>query len=75
MFTNEFDFDLTTITIMDDTDMYEDVRFELFDDIIMIKQWNDDIGSYQSILMSPEMFTELFWAMKKGEGAYKMVKA
>lgn len=76
MFSNEFDFDCTTITVLDDSriiddsSFYEDVKVELFDDIIVIKQWDDHLGDYQTIHMSPEMYRDLMMAMNQGEGVY-----
>ena len=70
MFSNEFEFDCTTITVLDDHDFYEDVKVELFDDIIVIKQWDDDLGDYLNVYMSPEMYRDLMMAMNQGEGVY-----
>lgn len=72
MFSNEFEFDCVTITVMDDHDFYEDVKVELFDDIIVIKQWDDHLNNHQQIYMSPEMFRDLMLAMKQGEGVYRV---
>lgn len=70
MFSNEFDFDCTTITVLDDYGNYEDVKVELFDDIVVIRQWDEDINAYQTIHMSPEMYRDLMMAMNQGEGVY-----
>ena len=70
MFSNEFEFDCTTITVLDDYGNYEDVKVELFDDIVSIKQWDENIDAYQTIYISPEMYRDLMMAMNQGEGVY-----
>lgn len=70
MFSNEFEFDCTTITVLDDYGNYEDVKVELFDDIVSIKQWVEESEGYQTIYMSPEMYRDLMMAMNQSEGVY-----
>lgn len=70
MFSNEFEFDCTTITVLDDYGNYEDVKVELFDDIVVIRQWDEESEGYQIIHMSPEMYRDLMMAMNQGEGVY-----
>lgn len=70
MFTVEMDFDEVAVTILDDSDQFEDVQFLIYDDIVYIRQWFEDIGLYNTIAMTPEMFEEFRSAMNKPEGAY-----
>lgn len=70
MFSNEFEFDCTTITVLDDHGNYEDVKVELFDDIVVIRQWDEESEDYQRIHISPEMYRDLMMAMNQGEGVY-----
>ncbi len=39
MFTNEFDFDESITTILDETDEHEDIRLIITDDYVFIQQW------------------------------------
>ena len=66
--TVEMDHDETMITLMDTTSFYEDVQFIIYDDIVYIRQFDDD--NMTLIEMSPNMFDSLIAAMNLPEGAY-----
>jgi hypothetical protein len=73
MFTNEFEFDETVTTIMDETAEYEDVQVIITDDQVFIRQWDDDREKYEIVCMSPKMFYELQEAMKRPAGLFKVI--
>ena len=70
MYTVEMDHDETLVTILDDSGNYEDVIFNIFDDIVYIRQWDDFLNSFAAISLSPEMFDEFMSALNSSEGAY-----
>lgn len=70
MFTNEFEFDETIITVLDDRGLYEDVQVYFDENEVYIRQWNERKQIYDLIVMSPKMFFEIMEAMKLPEGAY-----
>ncbi len=70
MFTNEFEFDETVTTIMDEAAEYEDVHVMITDDQVFIRQWDDDREKYEIICMSPKMYFELQEAMKHPAGLF-----
>jgi hypothetical protein len=72
MFTIEMDWDETSLTILDNTGHHEDVQFLIYDDIVYIRQWDQDGNDYALIEMSPEQFNEMTAAMHLPEGAYLM---
>lgn len=72
MFTNEFEFDETIITVLDDRGAYEDVQIYLDENEVYVRQWNERKQVYDLIVMSPKMFFEIMEAMKCPEGAYLM---
>lgn len=72
MFTNEFEFDETIITVLDDRGVYEDVQIYLDENEVYVRQWNERKQVYDLIVMSPKMFFEIIEAMKCPEGAYLM---
>jgi hypothetical protein len=74
MFTIEMDWDETAITILDQTGNYEDVQFLVFDDIVYIRQWDEDLEKFDTIVMSPEMFDSFRSALNLPEGTYMTVK-
>lgn len=71
MFTNEFLFDATIITIMDDTGEEEDVSIEITDKFVDIRQFNPDLGKYDLITMSPKMMAELLESFNHPEGLFQ----
>ena len=80
MFTNEFDFDETVTTILDETAEYEDVHVMITDDQVFIRQWDDVREKYEVVCMSPKMYFELQEAMKHPAGLFvveltQMIKA
>lgn len=74
MFTVEMDWDETAIIILDQNGGYEDVQFIVFDDIVYIRQWDEDSNRFSVITMSPIMFEEFRSALELPEGAYMLSK-
>lgn len=70
MFTSEFNFDGTVITLMDEEDNFPDVVVELCDEYVFIKQYNDE-DYEEAIIMSVEQWDNLLDALKLPEGTYK----
>ena len=75
MFTIEMDHDETRVTILDESDHYEDVQFVIFDDIVYIRQWDEFFEKFQTIAMSPDMFDEFRNALDLPEGSYRVKKS
>jgi hypothetical protein len=73
VFTNEFDFDETIITVLDDNAVHEDIQLYLDDNEVYIRQWNERKQVYDLIVMSPKMFLEIMEAMKRPEGSYIII--
>lgn len=72
MFTVETEFDQTKIVILDDTGQQEDVIVELFDDGVVISQWDDMMELYDSIMLSHNMWNSLLASINSTDGAYKI---
>jgi len=70
MFTNEFNFDETITTILDNKGMYEDIQLFIDDNEVYIRQWNEIKEEYDLVVLSYQMFTELKIALDEGEGAF-----
>ena len=68
------DHDEIIITILDDKGMYTDVVINNFDDIVYIRQFEENKNVPQAIAMSPEMFDELIAALHSPEGAFRTYK-
>ena len=70
MFTNEMDHDESLITLLDDEGFYEDIKIYLYDDIVIIRQWDEEIDNFKDIGMSPEMFEQFQAALHSPTGAF-----
>jgi len=64
------DFDEIEITVLDDTGAHEDIKVFSYDDIVYIRQYNEETNRHTLISMSPEMYVELMQAWKSPEGAF-----
>jgi spermidine synthase len=71
MFTNEFDYDATVTTLLDDTNECDDVEVTIDDAGVFIRQYNEITDKYDLIVMSHRQFQEFLIAMRTTEGAYK----
>lgn len=74
MFSNEFDHDEIMVTVLDDYGNYEDVKLGIYDDMVIIRQWDDLTNCYSEIAMSPEMFRDLLLSMNQSEGVFYFQK-
>lgn len=70
MFTIEMDMEETTITMIDPEGSYEDIEIFMYEDIVYIRQWNEDLNKFMVIASSPTQFMQLMYAFKLPEGAY-----
>lgn len=72
MFTNEFEFEATVTTVLDETDECEDVQLIIDDFSVTIRQFNEISETYDLICMSHKQFGEMVEALKHPEGAYRI---
>lgn len=74
MYSVEMDHDDIEITIMDDYAFNEDIKIDIFDDVVFIRQWDDTKDCHDIISMSPQMWEELILAIHSPVGFFKMKK-
>jgi hypothetical protein len=70
MYTVEFDDDNIEIVIVDDDNNYEDLRVDAFNDVVYLRQWNEDLDAFEVVILSPQMWEELICSMRSPEGAF-----
>lgn len=70
MFTNEFDFDETITTIMDDTGEHDDVQISIGGSEVWIRQWCETLNRYEFVSMTHKMFLEVQESLTKPEGMF-----
>jgi hypothetical protein len=74
MFTVEMDYDETSIIILDPTSVHEDLQVWIYDDIVYIRQWDENIDEYNTMRVSPEMMAALGTSLSVPPGAYMLKK-
>jgi len=74
MFTVEMDYDEIEITVLDDYGINDDLIVTLYDDVVFIRQFNEDLNRNEILQISPDMWDELVSAINKPVGAYKTFK-
>ena len=73
MYSVEMEHDEITITIMDDRGNYSDLIINSFDDIVYIRQFEDDKKIPHAIAISPQQWEELIASFQSHEGFLKTV--
>lgn len=74
IFTNEFEWDATVTTVLDESGQNEDVELVIDDFGVFIRQFNERQNRYDLVSMTHEMFQEFLIAVKSKEGAYKIMR-
>jgi hypothetical protein len=72
IFTVEFEHDEVCITCVDEEANHEDLIVNSFDDIVFIRQWNQDIETFEVVTISPSQWEELIESINSTEGAFIM---
>jgi|SaaInl6LU_22_DNA_1037377.scaffolds.fasta_scaffold23714_4 hypothetical protein len=70
MWTTEFDWDETAITILDESGVEEDVQVFMYEDVVYIRQWFEELERFSVVQMTPKQFNEMHLAMTHTEGAF-----
>jgi hypothetical protein len=71
MITIEHQFDVTTITILDEEGNHDDLIVEFDEHSVLFRQWSDQNEDYDLIEISEEQFRSLIAALDLPEGAYR----
>lgn len=70
MYTVEMDYDDIEIYILDENNNHEDLIINAFDDIVFLRQWDEDKSCWDIISLSPKMWETLMHAIHSPEGSY-----
>lgn len=70
MYTVEMDHDDIEIYVIDENAHHEDLVINAFDDIVFLRQWDEDKQCFDIISLSPSMWEELLKAIHSPEGAF-----
>lgn len=72
MFTIEMDWDETAITVLDPDGEHEDIQAIIYDDIVYIRQWDEDYERFILMAISPKQYLQLMRSFSLPEGAYML---
>lgn len=73
MFTVEFEEDSSVITVLDEAGKHEDIEVIISeDDVVFMRQWDDDLGKYEMLVMSYRQLLDITAALQTTEGLYKI---
>ena len=64
--------DEVEIHIIDEEANHEDLIVNAFDDIVFIRQWNEEFKRFDVIDISPSQWEELICALDSPEGAFRV---
>jgi len=75
MFTVEFESDASVVKSLDDSGEFSDVEMIIADDdVVFIRQWDEDMQKYEMLVMCYQQLLDLFVSMHQTEGAFKTFK-
>ena len=75
MFTVEFESDASVVKSLDDSGEFSDVEMIMADDdVVFIRQWDEDLQKYEMLVMCYQQLLDLFVSMHQTEGAFKTFK-
>ena len=73
MFTVEFEMQDAVITSMDTTGDFSDIEVIIGDnDQVYMRQFDEDLETYEMVIMTYKQFLQIFAAMKSTEGVYRL---
>jgi hypothetical protein len=70
MFTIEHEFESTVITTLDQEGEHEDVEIHLDAESIFIRQWSEELQTFDLIELSMQQLNDIITAVDLPEGAY-----
>jgi len=75
VFTVEFESDASVIRTLDDTGEMSDVEMIIADDdVVFMRQWDEDLQKYEMLVMTYQQLLELFTSIHQTEGAFRTFK-
>jgi hypothetical protein len=74
MYTVEMDHDEIEIYVIDERNNHEELVINAYDDIVFLRQWDEDKKCHDVITLSPDMWEELIMALHSPEGSFKVKK-
>lgn len=73
MYTVEFEHDVTTITIMDESGLHGDLIVDAFDDLVYIRQYDPEMDLDFVLEIGPKQWEDLINAIHSPEGMFKTI--
>ena len=73
MFTVEFEADSSVVTVLDESGQMEDIEVIISDDdVVFMRQWDDDLGKYEMLVMTYRQLLDITASLQTTEGLHKI---
>jgi hypothetical protein len=73
MFTVEFEADSSVVTVLDESGQMEDIEVIISeDDVVFMRQWDDDLGKYEMLVMTYQQLLDITASLQTTEGLHKI---
>jgi len=73
MFTVEFEADSSVVTVLDESGQMEDIEVIISeDDVVFMRQWDEDLGKYEMLVMTYQQLLDITASLQTTEGLHKI---
>jgi len=73
MFTVEFEADSSVVTVLDESGQMEDIEVIISDDdVVFMRQWDEDLGKYEMLVMTYRQLLDITASLQTTEGLHKI---
>ena len=73
MFTVEFEPDASIVTVLDETGQMEDIEAIISDDdVVFMRQWDEDLGKYEMLVMTYKQLLDIAASLQSPEGLHRI---
>jgi len=73
MFTVEFEADSSVVTVLGESGQMEDIEVIISDDdVVFMRQWQEDLGKYEMLVMTYRQLLDITASLQTTEGLHKI---
>jgi hypothetical protein len=73
MFTVEFESDASVITSLDESGQMQDIELIIGDDdVVFMRQWDEDLGKYEMLVMTYQQLLDITASLQTTEGLHQI---
>lgn len=73
MFTVEFESDASVVTSLDESGQMQDIELIIGDDdVVFMRQWDEDLGKYEMLVMTYQQLLDITASLQTTEGMHQI---